>query len=977
MDTISAEWVELTGPEVTVVLPTYNERKNIPPMFERLKSALRDFRWEIVVVDDNSSDGTAEAVRAIGTVDRRVRCIRRVDRRGLSGACVEGALAAQAPIIVIMDADQQHDEQIVPQMIELLRTNCYDLVVGTRYSRGGSVAGLHGYRRQTSRVANVLARCLTGASVSDAMSGFFAIRRDVVDVLAPELSPDGFKLLLDVLTRRMRLKIGEVPYEFRPRQEGESKLGVRVALDFAALVLSRLTRNILPQRFLLFCVVGLSGVAVHLGALFVLRTLGFAFNSAQVMAALVAVATNFWLNNLLTYRGQALRGWQAVRGLLIFYVICTFGLISNISVADWIVASTETWTVAGGVGAIMSAVWNYVVSATFVWGTTVNAKAAEKLGGVCRSVPPLGANLRPEGVHAVLAQRSWWPLALLGVYVTMRIALDAWWLSQFRDGYPLNTDEVGYLTFALDDTQGLKSGGIAGLWHAYLGNRLQAPLVPLLTVPIHLVFGEEIFSSFFVQTPFLVLLAFTSYGLAARLASPSWGLLAALIVTSIPEMTDWARTFHFGVPAAALFTAAIYALVRAEGLADRGWALAWGLLLGLTLLSRTMMIALIPGLALAAMLTVVYGPTERKRRAVNFGLAMAVGFAIAATWYGRNWPIVAEYLLSYGYGDRSVYHGQAYPMLSWAYWTARLNTIINGFYLPLAVLVAATLVVGIAQVLLQTRETRRIGGALRLNLQNVVWICSVVVVSGYLALASSRNEGTGFALPLLPILVALAMAAAARLRSQAVRACLVAAFLLVSLFNVVMKADVAPAFSGSWSVPVPALGALRVIDGSGDIQRLLTYAGNDVGPPTARMPEVHKQWLALGREVVTWLDSFADRHQRQPIVVFASNDPFFNTNLIGLSARLHLRRRLWVGQLEPTRGGDNTEAYRVQLTDPRRGPPNLVVTTDPGPSEYKPSVTQARAENVARSLGFQQVGSFHLPDGRETRVWWLDRGAEQ
>jgi 4-amino-4-deoxy-L-arabinose transferase-like glycosyltransferase len=631
------------------------------------------------------------------------------------------------------------------------------------------------------------------------------------------------------------------------------------------------------------------------------------------------------------------------------------------------------WPVTGEVGAIMSAVRNYLVSATVVRGMIVNAWAAEKLGSVRPGVSSLGANLSPWGTHAVLVQRSWWSLALLCVYVTMRIALDAWWLSQFRDGYPLNIDEVGYLTFALDATQGLKSGGIAGLWHAYLGSGPQAPLVPLLTVPIHLVFGEEIFPSFFVQMPFLVLLAFASYGLAARLASPSWGLLAALIATSIPEMTDWARTYHFGVPAAALFTAATYALIRAEGFADRGWALAWGMLLGLTLLARTMMIALTPCLVFAAMLTLVFDSTERKRRVVNCGLGLAVGFAVAATWYGRNWPLVGEYLLSFGYGDRSAYHGHAHPMLSWAYWTARLKTIINGFYLPLAILVAATLVVWIARVLLQTRENGRIGRAFRLNLQNGVWICTVVVVSGYLALASSRNEGTGFALPLLPVLVALAAAAAARLKSQAVRACLVAAFLLVSVFNLAMKADAFPAFSGTWSVPVPALGTLRVIDGSSDIRRLLTDAGNDVGPPTARMPEVHKQWLVLGREVAPWFDRFANSHQRRPIVAFASKDPFFNTNLIDLSARLLLRRRLWVGQLEP-RGGDNTEAYRVQLTDPRP-PPNLLVTTDPGPSEYKPSLTQAYVEDAARSLGFQQVGSFRLPDGRETRVWWLDRGA--
>jgi 4-amino-4-deoxy-L-arabinose transferase-like glycosyltransferase len=241
----------------------------------------------------------------------------------------------------------------------------------------------------------------------------------------------------------------------------------------------------------------------------------------------------------------------------------------------------------------------------------------------------------------------------------MRIALDAWWLSEFRDGYPLNTDEVGYLTIALDNTQGLRNGGIAGLLHAYLDNRAQAPLVPLLTVPIHLAFGERIFPSFFVQVPFLVLLAFTSFGLAARLASPLWGLLAALIVMSMPEMTDWARTFHFGVPAAALFTAGTYALVRSEGLVDTRWALAWGLLLGLTLLARTMMIALVPGLVLAAMLIVVFGSTLRARRAVNLVLASAIGLAIAATWYGANWPIVAEYLFSYGYGDKSAYHGQA------------------------------------------------------------------------------------------------------------------------------------------------------------------------------------------------------------------------------------------------------------------------------------------------------------------------------
>jgi 4-amino-4-deoxy-L-arabinose transferase-like glycosyltransferase len=570
---------------------------------------------------------------------------------------------------------------------------------------------------------------------------------------------------------------------------------------------------------------------------------------------------------------------------------------------------------------------------------------------------------------------GWWPLVGLAVFLALRVALDAWWLWEFRQGYPLNTDEVGYLTIAFDDTQGFESGGLAGLWRAFLDNRSQAPLVPLLTVPIQLAFGQEIFPSFFVQAPFLVLLALATYGLAGRLANSQLGLLAAIVVTSIPDMTDWARAFHFGVPSAALFTAGTYALVRADGFRDPRWSLIWGVLLGLTLLARTMTIALIPGQILAAALMVVFASVDRNRRAARFALALALGIAIAATWYAQNWRIVAEYLIGFGYGDRSAYYGKAYPILSWARWTARLGTLINrGFYLPLAVLVAVTLAAGLLTALLRARPGN--GATLRAGLRNGVWISIVVVTCGYVALSSSPNEGTGFALPLLPILVALVMASLARLEWRSARILLVALFLMVSAFDLVMKADVDTRLSGSMDATVPGLGAVRLIDGRGDIQRTLMHSGNDLGAPTARIPELHKQWLALGREVAIWLDQFAGKHHRLAGVVFGSKDPFYNTNLIELSARMGLRKRLGIAQLEPTFGGDNTDSYRAQLIElPGHQPPNLVVTTDPGPAEYQPRVTQSYVEAAARSLGFEQVASFRLPDGRESRIWWLDRGA--
>jgi dolichol-phosphate mannosyltransferase len=356
------------GAEITIVLPTYNERANIAPMVERLDRALSGMRWEVIVVDDNSPDGTAEEVRTIGARDARVHCLRRVHRRGRASACIEGMLAAQGRFVAVMDADLQHDEAALPRMIELLRADAADIVVGTRYVEGGSTAGLAGVRLTISRSAGVLARLTLGVSLSDPTSGFFAARRDVIERLAPELATDGFNTLLDIVaTRRMRLRIAEVPYVFRSRVHGESKLDARIALDFAALLVSRLTYNLVPQRFLLFCIVGVSGIVVHLVALTLFRSLSVPFDSAQALAALIAIASNFWLNNVLTYRDQTLRGLAAFRGLVVYALICGFGFVSNISVADWMFTNQSTWWVAGLTGAIVSAVWNYAISATIVW----------------------------------------------------------------------------------------------------------------------------------------------------------------------------------------------------------------------------------------------------------------------------------------------------------------------------------------------------------------------------------------------------------------------------------------------------------------------------------------------------------------------------------------------------------------------------------------------------------------------------------
>jgi dolichol-phosphate mannosyltransferase len=357
------------APELTIVVPTFNERANIPLLVERLSRLLTSCDWEVIFVDDNSPDGTTAAARAIGEHDGRVRCIRRIGRRGLAGACLEGMLASQARYVAVMDADLQHDEGLLVPMLEALRDGRADVAVASRYLYGGSAAGLSKQRSRVSRGSNAIVRLLLGIDLTDPMSGHFMIRREAFEAIAPALSSQGFKILLDILaTARGSLRTIELPSTFRERQHGESKLDSKIALDFAALVTAKLTHDAISARFLLFCLVGFTGLGIHLSILSALLMLSdLSFGVAQAFATVGAIAWNFVLNNLFTYRDQRLTGWHFVTGLIRFQVICAIGAISNVGIATWIYDYHEVWWIAGLGGALIGTVWNFVVSAALVW----------------------------------------------------------------------------------------------------------------------------------------------------------------------------------------------------------------------------------------------------------------------------------------------------------------------------------------------------------------------------------------------------------------------------------------------------------------------------------------------------------------------------------------------------------------------------------------------------------------------------------
>jgi dolichol-phosphate mannosyltransferase len=357
-------------PELSIVIPTFNERGNIMEVIRRISNVLSDISWEVIIVDDDSPDGTAMLAKEAAQTDPRIRCLRRVNRRGLAGACIEGMLSSAAPYLVVMDADLQHDETVLPRMLSILRQREAELVIGSRHVAGGSSrGGLSNVRAIISRLSINAARLVLGTEVRDLMSGFFAIRRDCFDEVAPRLMTSGFKILADIIASApTELRIAEVGYRFRERLTGESKLDAKVALDFAALLINKLTRDVVPIRFICFSIVGAIGVVIHLSVLRLTMLMGVDFPGAQAFAALVAMTSNFLINNQITYRDQKLRGAEAtLRGLFLFYGVCAFGAIANVGVGTWTFDRTHVWWLAGLLGLVIGAVWNYTLSSLFVW----------------------------------------------------------------------------------------------------------------------------------------------------------------------------------------------------------------------------------------------------------------------------------------------------------------------------------------------------------------------------------------------------------------------------------------------------------------------------------------------------------------------------------------------------------------------------------------------------------------------------------
>lgn len=359
-----------TNVEVSVILPTYNEAANISLIIPRLEAVLGSFAYEILVMDDNSPDGTYELAERLAAANPHVRAVRRISNRGLSQAVSEGFSIAKGQCMLVMDADMQHDETVIPEFIRRFREGA-ELVVGTRKALGGGIENWSYLRRFISWGATRVAAIFLPRMCSDPMSGFFAIHRSLYNRIAPQINPRGFKILLEILARSPGAPIAEVGYTFRPRQHGESKLTASIALAYLVALYDLRFGKLLPLRFVKYALVGFSGIFINaLGFWLARHSLGMRDSQALILAILASIASNFFLNNLFTFSDRKLTGVGAIlRGYLKYNFVCLGGAFINYAITmnlrNEFAINIDA---ANLLGVAVATLWNYFINLNLTWG---------------------------------------------------------------------------------------------------------------------------------------------------------------------------------------------------------------------------------------------------------------------------------------------------------------------------------------------------------------------------------------------------------------------------------------------------------------------------------------------------------------------------------------------------------------------------------------------------------------------------------
>ncbi|HEU4707464.1 MAG TPA: hypothetical protein VFS64_09760 [Solirubrobacterales bacterium] len=561
-------------------------------------------------------------------------------------------------------------------------------------------------------------------------------------------------------------------------------------------------------------------------------------------------------------------------------------------------------------------------------------------------------------------ERNRW-LLVIALGCLLLVALDAWWIVVHRHGYPLDIDEAGYTTIGLNDYLGLQNGGLHGWWEAVQSQPPNAPLLPAVT-SLALLVNPGVLAGFVVLVGFAILLVLSAFGIAETLSGPRLGALVAFAVATSQGLFSFSREYIFALPTAAFLSCAVFALIRSDGLRSKRWAIACGVATGLMLLARTMSVAFVPGVLLAAGLVLfLRGRGELKNRLVNLSLLMLAGVAVAATWYWRNITPVADYLTTYGYGSKSQYYGAEHAFISWA----RVKSvaeymIVKDLLAPLALLLLLGLVATAAIVIQHLcRATDRREELTRLLASDATSVL-LVFVAGYAALMSSRNGGEGFTFPIVMLLPALAVLSLRGLRRSVVVP-ISLSIAAIGALNVTASLDISDNVSRVRSIHVPVFGYVPWVDGRPKAVEAIRI---QIPGPSTRFTSNDEGWPRMDDRLADLLLKPIGPGKTQPLTGMASRNRALNVNTIMLASVLRHHVGLPLVQLE-AEPADTPAAYIAQLQDSPIGELNALISMSSDQGDFPPIVTQSKAETAAKRLGFRVLRRFKLPDGRQLNLW--------
>ena len=367
--------------KVTIVSPTYNEAANVPRLVQEVDAALSGMDYELLIADDNSPDQTWAVAQELAAQYLRVRVLRRTKDRGLSPAVIEGFLSSSSDYVGVIDADLQHNPAILPQMIAALDSGA-EIAVASRYVEGGGTGTWNASRKFQSWVATKLAQTFLGVGISDPMSGYFILRRKDFNHIHNQLDSGGFKILLEICARLAPSKVAEIPYTFRERVAGESKLSSKIILQYLEQLwnLSHFSRYI-SIGFIKFALVGASGTIVNLCAFLAFaRLLGLRDWRISALATLVANLTNYLFNNAWTFVDRGHGGWSQLRGYISYLGLSLAGLTASTLTFAALTraygaylhhnASKESYVAALGfqlIAILIGTFFNYKLTSRFTW----------------------------------------------------------------------------------------------------------------------------------------------------------------------------------------------------------------------------------------------------------------------------------------------------------------------------------------------------------------------------------------------------------------------------------------------------------------------------------------------------------------------------------------------------------------------------------------------------------------------------------